>query len=94
MAKIRLLELRNTYKWGGGPDKTILISAQRHDQTRVKTVVAYIRDAADQAFRIAEKARDRGLLFYEILERSKFDRRVLYSGFTNVSSQTRSDPEY
>ena len=32
MAPVRLLELRNTYKWGGGPDKTILLSAARHDQ--------------------------------------------------------------
>ena len=44
MADIRLLELRNTYKWGGGPDKTVLLSAERHDRTQVEVVVAYIRD--------------------------------------------------
>jgi glycosyltransferase involved in cell wall biosynthesis len=77
MADVRLLELRNTYKWGGGPDKTILLSAEGHDPTRVSTVVAYVRDARDQEFRIADKARARGLTFYEIVERGKFDPRVL-----------------
>jgi glycosyltransferase involved in cell wall biosynthesis len=77
MAEVRLLELRNTYKWGGGPDKTILLSAERHDPARVSVVVVYVRDAHDQEFRIAEKARARGLTFYEIAERGKFDPRVL-----------------
>src|SRR5688572_1947235 len=77
MAKVRLLELRNTYKWGGGPDKTILLSAERHDRTRVDVVVVYIRDVRDQEFSIGEKARAKGLTFYEIQERGKFDIRVL-----------------
>lgn len=77
MADIRLLELRNTYKWGGGPDKTILLSAERHDRSRVEVIVAYIRDVRDREFRIAEKARAKGLTFYEIEERRKFDLRVL-----------------
>lgn len=77
MSDIRLLELRNTYKWGGGPDKTILLSAQRHDPERVSVVVGYIRDVRDQEFRIAGQARARGLNFYEIEERGKFDLRVL-----------------
>jgi glycosyltransferase involved in cell wall biosynthesis len=77
MAKVRLLELRNTYKWGGGPDKTILLSAERHDRTRVDVVVVYIRDVRDQEFSIGEKARAKGLTFYEIEERGKFDIRVL-----------------
>jgi glycosyltransferase involved in cell wall biosynthesis len=77
MADIRLLELRNTYKWGGGPDKTILLSAERHDRTLVDVVVAYIRDVRDTEFCIADKAHERGLTFYEIEERGKFDFRVL-----------------
>jgi hypothetical protein len=72
VADIRLLELRNTYKWGGGPDKTILLSAERHDKARVDVVVAYIRDTWDQQFHIAEKAQAKGLVFYEIEERGKF----------------------
>ena len=75
--EIRLLELRNTYKWGGGPDKTILLSAERHDPARVNVVVAYIRDVRDHEFEIAKKARAKGLTFYEITERGKFDPSVL-----------------
>ena len=73
MAQIRLLELRNTYKWGGGPDKTILLSAEQHDRSRVSVVVAYIRDVRDREFLITEMARSRGLLYYEIPEKGKFD---------------------
>src|SRR6266478_5945614 len=76
-ARVRLLELRNTYKWGGGPDKTILLSAERHDRSRVEVVVAYIRDVRDHEFSIGNKARAKGLTYYEIEERSKFDPRVL-----------------
>ncbi len=77
MAEIRLLELRNTYKWGGGPDKTILLSAGQHDRTRISVVLAYVRDAHDHEFQLGHKARARGLLCYEIEERSKFDLRVM-----------------
>jgi glycosyltransferase involved in cell wall biosynthesis len=75
--EIRLLELRNTYKWGGGPDKTILLSAERHDPARVNVVVVYIRDARDRDFEIGNRARANGLSFYEIVEHSKFDLNVL-----------------
>ena len=74
---VRLLELRNTYKWGGGPDKTILLSAERHDPVRVEVVVAYIRDTQDREFQISERARAKGLIYYEIEESGKFDLRVL-----------------
>ena len=77
MAKVRLLELRNTYKWGGGPDKTILLSAEQHDRERVEVVVAYVRDTSDYEFRIAEKAQAKRLTFYEIEERAKLDLRVV-----------------
>ena len=75
--KVRLLELRNTYKWGGGPDKTILLSAELHDPARVEVVVVYIRDVRDHEFTIGDKARAKGLTYYEIEERGKFDPRVL-----------------
>ena len=77
MADIRLLELRSTYKWGGGPDKTILLSAERHDPERISVVVSYLRDVHDREFSIAEKARARKLTFYEVPERSKFDLRAV-----------------
>ena len=75
--KVRLLELRNTYKWGGGPDKTILLSAERHDPARVEVVVVYIRDVRDHEFSIGDKARAKGISFCEVEERGKFDPRVL-----------------
>jgi len=77
MADVRLLELRNTYKWGGGPDKTILLSAEKHDTSRVSVVVVYIRDVLDHEFQITEMAKGRGLTYYEVPERGKFDLRVL-----------------
>jgi len=77
MAEVRLLELRNTYKWGGGPDKTILLSAEKHDAQRVSVVVVYIRDVRDKEFQITEMAKGRGLTYYEIPEHGKFDLRVL-----------------
>src|SRR5262245_22505620 len=79
MTDIRLLELRNTYNWGGGPDKTVLLSAEQHDRTLVDVVVAYIRDVRDTEFCITDRARGRGLTFYEIEERSKFDLHVLHA---------------
>ncbi len=77
MADVRLLELRNTYKWGGGPDKTILLSAEKHDASRVSVVVVYIRDVLDHEFQITEMAKGRGLTYYEVPESGKFDLRVL-----------------
>ena len=77
MAAVRLLELRNTYKWGGGPDKTILLSAEKHDASRVSVVVAYIRDVRDHEFQITDMAKGRGLTYYEIPESGKLDLRVL-----------------
>jgi glycosyltransferase involved in cell wall biosynthesis len=79
MPDIRLLELRNTYKWGGGPDKTVLLSAERHNRALVEVVVAYIRDVRDTEFCIPDQARARGLTFYEIEERGKLDLRVLHA---------------
>lgn len=77
MAATRLLELRNTYKWGGGPDKTILLSAEQHDPKAVEVVVVYVRDVKDHEFQITEMAQGRGLTYYEIPENGKFDPRVL-----------------
>jgi glycosyltransferase involved in cell wall biosynthesis len=77
MPEIRLLEVRNTYKWGGGPDKTILLSAEQHDKARVSVVVAYVRDVRDHEFQITERARAKRLTFYEVPERCKFDPQVL-----------------
>ena len=54
-----------------------LLSAERHNTTKVEVVVAYVRGADDREFCIADKARERGLTFYEIIEQGKLDLRVL-----------------
>ena len=77
MAEIRLLELRSASKRGGGPEKTILLSAERHDRSRVSVVAAYLRPRREQEFWIGRTARARGVTFYEIEDRGKFDPRIL-----------------
>ena len=70
---LRIMELRSTYKWGGGPDKTILNSALMHDPKRIQTLVAYLRSNWDTEFSIGEKARKMGLHFEEIIESGVID---------------------
>ena len=70
---IRIMELRGTYKGGGGPDKTILLSAQKHDKGRIFVVVTYLRDPRDREFEITERAKKHGVLFEEIHDRTIFD---------------------
>ncbi len=70
---INLLELRATYTTGGGPDKTILLSAEKHDKEKVKTVVAYLRDIGDNDFQIGRMAEGRGFTYIEVLDRGKVD---------------------
>lgn len=77
MGRIRLLELRSTYGWGGGPDKTILLSAELHDRERFDVRLVYLRGAGDSAFDIGERARRRGLDLLEIPERGKIDPRAI-----------------
>lgn len=70
---VRILELRSTYKWGGGPDKTILLSAARHDPARFDVRIVYLRGANDAEFEIGRRAASMGLEIDEIPERSKID---------------------
>jgi glycosyltransferase involved in cell wall biosynthesis len=77
VAPVRLLEVRSTFRGGGGPDKTILLSAERHDPKRVSVVVAYVRDANDHEFSIGDRARARGLRYHEIVESGRVDPRVV-----------------
>ena len=52
---MRILELRSVRGTGGGPEKTILLGAQRADP-RFPVTVCYIRDRRDTTFGIAERA--------------------------------------
>ena len=68
----RVLELRSVRGTGGGPEKTILFGAARHDRERFAITVCYIRDARDEIFGIGERARALGLDYVEVIERHFF----------------------
>jgi glycosyltransferase involved in cell wall biosynthesis len=73
---IRILELRSVRGTGGGPEKTILLGSARSDTSRFPVLVCYIRDARDQTFAMATRARELGVNYLEILERHSWDRRI------------------
>ena len=70
---IRVLELRSVRGTGGGPEKTILLSAAAHDPRAVRVTVCYIRDARDTIFQIDTIARQLGIDYLEVPERHSFD---------------------
>ena len=76
---VRVMELRSTYRWGGGPDKTILNSAVQHDKKKLWILVVYLKGAWDNEFIIGDKARSMGLNYVEIVEKHAFDFSVLKS---------------
>ncbi|MDR3090496.1 MAG: glycosyltransferase [Desulfobulbaceae bacterium] len=71
------MDFRGTYKGGGGPDKTILNSAARHDHRRVKVLVAYLKNPHDEEFQITRMAEERGLDFVALADRRILDWRCL-----------------
>lgn len=72
---IRLLELRSAWGAGGGPEKTILVSAARHDRARVRPKVVYLKDPGDEKFAsgVRLRAREAGTRILELPDRSRFD---------------------
>ncbi len=75
---INLMELRATYTTGGGPDKTILLSAEKHDKTIINPIVVYLRDARDTDFQIGKMAAGRGFTYIEVLDRQKIDLKCIW----------------
>ena len=76
---IRIMELRGTYKGGGGPDKTILLSAARHNENKFFVLVTYLRDPSDSEFQIGKMAKHYGVKDYiEVFDRSMLDLRCLF----------------
>lgn len=71
----RVMDLRGTYKGGGGPDKTVLNSAALHDPAKVYVLVTYLRNPKDHEFQIAERARALGINYVDV-----FDGRMLDLG--------------
>jgi len=70
---IRILELRSALGSGGGPEKTILVGAAQVDPSRFSVTVTYIRDLRDREFDLDQRARDLGVDFRPMTERSSFD---------------------
>ena len=73
---IRVLELRSVVGAGGGPEKTILLGAQRTDPTRFAVTVCYLRDARDTRFSVGQWAQSLGVDYVELRERTSFDPRL------------------
>jgi glycosyltransferase involved in cell wall biosynthesis len=70
---VRVLELRSVRGTGGGPEKTILLSAAMADPRRAEVTVCYLRDQRDGVFRIHERAAAARVDYVEIAERHSFD---------------------
>lgn len=73
----RIMDLRGTYKGGGGPDKTVLNSAAQHDPERVHVLVTYLRRPDDREFQIPEMASKLGINYVDLCDRSMLDLRCL-----------------
>lgn len=71
------MDLRGTYKGGGGPDKTVLNSAAQHDPERVYVLVTYIRQPDDREFQIPAMARSLGINYVDVPDGSTLDRSCL-----------------
>lgn len=69
----RVMDLRGTYKGGGGPDKTVLNSAAQHDRSRVHVLVTYLRQPHDREFRIPEMAGKLRIDYVDLYDRSTLD---------------------
>ncbi|GAK59420.1 group 1 glycosyl transferase [Candidatus Vecturithrix granuli] len=71
--KINVLQCRSTYTTGGGPDKTVLLAAEKHDRDKFNIILMYMRGTDDTEFQIAKWAREKGLTIHEVLEHKKLD---------------------
>src|SRR5262245_61717133 len=73
---VRVLELSSVRGTGGGPEKTILLSAAMADPRTTQVTVCYVRDRRDDVFAIDERAARSGVDYVELLERHSFDPQV------------------
>ncbi len=73
---VRVLELRSVRGTGGGPEKTILLSAAMADPERAQVTVCYLRDQRDHVFKIHERAASAPVDYVEVPERHSFDPQV------------------
>jgi glycosyltransferase involved in cell wall biosynthesis len=71
--RISILELRSVRGTGGGPEKTILLGAERRDRERFDVTVCYIRDIRDDVFGIDKRAGVTDIDYVEVREKHSFD---------------------
>ena len=74
---VTVAEFRCTDTTGGGPDKTILFSAARHDPERVRIVPFFLAHEGDPLPGITAFARESGVEPIRVPDRSKLDLRLL-----------------
>ena len=61
---INVMQCRSTYTTGGGPDKTVLLIAERSNKEKFRHVLMYMRGANDTDFQIGNWRRSTvGVLF-------------------------------
>lgn len=70
---INIMQCRSTYTTGGGPDKTVLLIAEKADPGRFRHVLMYMRGINDTNFQIGDWARAKGLAIHEVPEYKKID---------------------
>jgi|GEM_PF-1208293 len=70
---LRVMDLRGTYKGGGGPDKTVLNSAAQHNREKVHVLVTYIRQPDDREFQIPDMARRLGINYVDVPDGKTLD---------------------
>lgn len=71
--KINVMQCRSTYTTGGGPDKTVLLIAEKANPQEFNIILMYMRGANDNEFQITKWAREKGLTVHEVIEHGKFD---------------------
>ena len=75
--RIRIMDFRGTYKGGGGPDKTILLSASRHDKSHFFILVTYLKDPHDHEFDIHVKAAKLDINYVDVPDARVLDTKCL-----------------
>lgn len=73
LSTVRIMDLRGTYKGGGGPDKTILNSAVLHDKGKVEVLVTYLRQPDDNEYQIPHMAAERKINYIDLKDRCFLD---------------------
>jgi len=71
--KINIMHLRVVKGTGGGPEKTILLSAETIDKKRFNMLIVYIAHHKDLSYAITEKVKGKEINFIQLWENFRFD---------------------